>query len=423
MVVFDCILNEDQIAKRKTSPKWKGLFWPWAIAIFTLGITVFCFYIFFAHVLGMNMPTYFYVIQYFVLASGVTMTILVFIAAVKRYKEEPYAVYEAMYDEMFGKELTWDPENCEFTYKDKIRSLRFTSFDIIYWANVHYAAVWSAEVFLLKSGEQIVLENDWNPQINVYLVGKSTSMYLPERFEIDLQKTTFNPYKESIADKKIIPSKSARIGSAFGKALCIIGMVLVLCKYPIGLWMLAGTSFSPKIVDQEVYHEWDDVQKYAHSDGVAYYFNWNPLPGDSACLAIDLSIRGFKFPKQNHYEVACYMVFSGKPDSIVEDNRLLVFFENGDFAEGKAYRIVHSKPLIRTSRTPRQLQASRTCSYNFSRKDLKKLLTNSPVTIKVESANGWIVKPARKRANTQLQQRYYMVEEYLNEFHPQMKRK
>jgi hypothetical protein len=44
-----------------------------------------------------------------------------------------------------------------------------------------------------------------------------------------------------------------------------------------------------------------------------------------------------------------------------------------------------------------------------------------PDSIKVESANGQIVRPASKKANIRLQQRYYLLEEYLNEFQYTMK--
>ena len=39
----------------------------------------------------------------------------------------------------------------------------------------------------------------------------------------------------------------------------------------------------------------------------------------------------------------------------------------------------------------------------------------TPDSIKVESANGQIVRPASKKANLRLQQRYAMLEDYLNE--------
>jgi hypothetical protein len=99
---------------------------------------------------------------------------------------------------------------------------------------------------------------------------------------------------------------------------------------------MAGTSFSPKIVDTEVSPKWEDVIKYGCTDNVAYYFDYSPIPTDKECFAIDLYLRGFKEKKRNSYEIGCSMVFPHYPDSIVKGNRLVVYLHNGDSAVAKS---------------------------------------------------------------------------------------
>ena len=202
----------------------------------------------------------------------------------------------------------------------------------------------------------------------------------------------------------------------------VLAVLLFVFNHISSLWILAGTSITPKLQDTIVNPEWKDVSRYAHSDKVAYYFDGSIFPDlNSECFAIDLYLRGFKHPKHNAYELGCYMAFPGRTDSIVKGNRLVVYLHGGDSVVAKAYHDAHPYNTLRTRRSIRTVRVQRYSDYSITKKNFFKLLNNMPDSIKVESANGQIVRPARSKAHLDLQKRYYMIEDHLSKFQYKMK--
>jgi hypothetical protein len=93
------------------------------------------------------------------------------------YKNRAGIKYILMPDKQFG----WDEEAKQFFYKDKNRSLRFTGKDVEKWSSyIMYKTNIPIDIFLLKTGERLVLEGDWNEEVHDYLQNFHNLLDLPK---------------------------------------------------------------------------------------------------------------------------------------------------------------------------------------------------------------------------------------------------
>ena len=87
----------------------------------------------------------------------------------------------AKYELMPTKELAWDETASQFIYKDKNGTIRFRGDDIERWTSyVNNKSQESTDIILLRTGEKIILEGEWNPELHTYLNNYRNLLGLPE---------------------------------------------------------------------------------------------------------------------------------------------------------------------------------------------------------------------------------------------------
>ena len=93
------------------------------------------------------------------------------------YKNRAGIKYILMPDKQFG----WDEEAQQFFYKDKNRSLRFKGDDVKTWNSyIQNNTNIPMDIILLKTGERLVLEGDWNDKVHDYLQNFHNLLGLPK---------------------------------------------------------------------------------------------------------------------------------------------------------------------------------------------------------------------------------------------------
>lgn len=101
------------------------------------------------------------------------------------------------YDNMEYKEFSWDAATNEFMYKDKNRTLRFTGDKVRKW--VVLSDKKPVDIMLLDNGEQIVLEQEFNPDIHPFLEENKAMLHIPNWSALTTKQIFFlNYYKDSI---------------------------------------------------------------------------------------------------------------------------------------------------------------------------------------------------------------------------------
>lgn len=93
------------------------------------------------------------------------------------YKNRAGIKYILMPDKQFG----WDEEAQQFFYKDRNRSLRFKGDDVKTWNSyIQNNTNIPMDIILLKTGERLVLEGDWNDKVHDYLQNFHNLLGLPK---------------------------------------------------------------------------------------------------------------------------------------------------------------------------------------------------------------------------------------------------
>lgn len=93
------------------------------------------------------------------------------------YKNRAGIKYILMPDKQFG----WDEDAQQFFYKDKNRSLRFKGDDVKTWNSyIQNNTNIPMDIILLKTGERLVLEGDWNEKVHDYLQNFHNLLGLPK---------------------------------------------------------------------------------------------------------------------------------------------------------------------------------------------------------------------------------------------------
>ena len=93
------------------------------------------------------------------------------------YKNRAGIKYILMPDKQFG----WDEEAQQFFYKDRNHSLRFKGDDVKTWNSyIQNNTNIPMDIILLKTGERLVLEGDWNDEVHDYLQNFHNLLGLPK---------------------------------------------------------------------------------------------------------------------------------------------------------------------------------------------------------------------------------------------------
>lgn len=87
----------------------------------------------------------------------------------------------AKYELMPTKEFAWDETASQFFYKDKNGTIRFRGEDLETWHSfVNNKSQEPTDIFTLHTGEKIILEGEWNPELHNYLNMYRNLLGLPE---------------------------------------------------------------------------------------------------------------------------------------------------------------------------------------------------------------------------------------------------
>lgn len=123
-----------------------------------------------------------------------TLLIVAIIIHVLRYCLQAPEMLRIKYDLIEGKVFMWEADSCQFVYKDKKRTLHFNAEDIRKWVSIKPLGT-KNDIFLLASGEQIVLEGIFNPNINSFLHENKKMLKLPDPKTFTF---VFNYYKNKV---------------------------------------------------------------------------------------------------------------------------------------------------------------------------------------------------------------------------------
>ena len=106
-------------------------------------------------------------------------------------KEIAQMEFDIMLDKTFG----WDEDKKQFVYSDKYRTLRFYGEDVEKWVSIQAKYGSTTDIMRLRNGEQIVLEDFFNPEIYPFLHENEKELGLPKSKRIC---RTVNYYKDPI---------------------------------------------------------------------------------------------------------------------------------------------------------------------------------------------------------------------------------
>lgn len=173
-ITFTCTKSAEQIKKEADQALMYYKIAPF-VGIICMGIFVFLF----LHMRNQNTEagdSSSDLLLYVIL--GVAFLFMLFVTLFfVYYKNRAGIKYILMPDKQFG----WDEDAQQFFYKDKNRSLRFKGDDVKTWNSyIQNNTNIPMDIILLKTGERLVLEGDWNEKVHDYLQNFHNLLGLPK---------------------------------------------------------------------------------------------------------------------------------------------------------------------------------------------------------------------------------------------------
>lgn len=167
---FTCTKSAEEIEKsvRERKRVYTLLMWMCPVAIILIGYVLF---VPFSD--GDQSLAWFPILLFVLTALLMTFCFIVF----RKVLDNLPAKYELMPT----KELAWDETASQFIYKDKNGTIRFRGDDIERWTSyVNNKSQESTDIILLRTGEKIILEGEWNSELHTYLNNYRNLLGLPE---------------------------------------------------------------------------------------------------------------------------------------------------------------------------------------------------------------------------------------------------
>lgn len=173
-ITFTCTKSAEQIKKEADQALMFYKIAPF-LGIICMGIFVFLF----LHMRNQNAEagdSFSDLLLYVIL--GIAFLFMLFVTLFfVYYKNRAGIKYILMPDKQFG----WDEEAQQFFYKDRNRSLRFKGDDVKTWNSyIQNNTNIPMDIILLKTGERLVLEGDWNDKVHDYLQNFHNLLGLPK---------------------------------------------------------------------------------------------------------------------------------------------------------------------------------------------------------------------------------------------------
>jgi hypothetical protein len=169
-VTFTCTMSAEEIEKtlRARNLTYTLMTWMCPLSVLLFG------FVYYQSVSRMGVS--FDPVLALILGAGALMMMVFFFVFRKVQAKQP-----AKYELMPTKEFAWDEATSQFIYKDKNGTIRFRGDDLEIWHSfVNNRSQIPTDIFTLRTGEKIILEGEWNPELHNYLNNFRNLLGLPE---------------------------------------------------------------------------------------------------------------------------------------------------------------------------------------------------------------------------------------------------